>query len=223
MHKSWTEVTARDREEWQASYERKVRASKAECAEYLLLSDGEKLIEIDHFFALAYDKGCAQRIDSCGSNPERAPCLRSDKACDLFVARTLRLLLNEVRVLREDVKKRRDQTNPPHQSQLEFTLLEEVRSLRQGIGQSSFSLLNEVRVLREDVEKRRDQTEPPHPSIIESSLLEEVRNLRQDIGQSSLLKELKELRQGLIPLQRANHFMYVSYACLGVLVLLLFK
>ena len=198
-------------EERQASYERKVRAGKAFLDEYLLLSDGEKLMEIDDFFRFAY-------IDSYGT-----VCLNSAKACDLFVARTLRLLLNEVRVLREDVKKRRDQTNPPHQSQLEFTLLEEVRSLRQGIGQSSFSLLNEVRVLREDVEKRRDQTEPPHPSIIESSLLEEVRNLRQDIGQSSLLKELRELRQGLIPLQRANHFMYVSYACLGVLVLLLFK
>jgi hypothetical protein len=128
---------------------------------------------------LAYDKGCPRRCDSCVSGPERAPCLRSDKACDLFVARTLRLLLNEVRALREDVQKRRDQTNPPHQPQLESSLL-----------------------------------------------LEEVRNLRQDIGhvgQSLWLKELKELRQGLIPLQRANHFMYVSYACLGVLVLLLFK
>jgi len=144
-----------------------VRAGKAFLDEYLLLSDGEKLMEIDHFFAMAYDA-------TFGSVH-----LRFDKVCDLFVARTLRLLLNEVRALREDVQKRRDQTNPPHQPQLESSLL-----------------------------------------------LEEVRNLRQDIGhvgQSLWLKELKELRQGLIPLQRANHFMYVSYACLGVLVLLLFK
>ena len=175
MHKSWTEVTARDREEWQASHERKVRALKAECAEYLLLSDGEKFVEIDHLFALACSQGNPTSVDQYSSKSEVAPQLYPNKACDLFVARTLRLLLNEVRVLREDVKKRRDQTNPPHQSQLEF------------------------------------------------SLLEEVRNLRQDIGQSSMLKELKELRQGLIPLQRANRFMYVSYACLGVLVLLLFK
>jgi hypothetical protein len=179
MYKSWHEVTARDREEWQASHERKVAALKVEFAEYLLLAHGEKFVEIDHLFALACDRGCPQRVDSCGSGPEQAPKLRYDKVCDLFVARTLRLLLNEVRALREDVQKRRDQTNPPHQPQLESSLL-----------------------------------------------LEEVRNLRQDIGhvgQSLWLKELKELRQGLIPLQRANHFMYVSYACLGVLVLLLFK
>ena len=160
-------MEAPSKEEQQASYERKVRAGKAFLDEYLLLSDGEKLMEIDDFFRFAY-------IDSYGT-----VCLRSDRACDLFVARTLRLLLNEVRALREDVQKRRDQTNPPHQPQLESSLL-----------------------------------------------LEEVRNLRQDIGhvgQSLWLKELKELRQGLIPLQRANHFMYVSYACLGVLVLLLFK
>jgi hypothetical protein len=163
-------------EERQALLKREVRAAKAFLDEYLLLSDGEKLMEkadgeklmeIDYFFSFAY------------GNPSFGVHLHSDKVCDLFVARTLRLLLNEVRALREDVQKRRDQTNPPHQPQLESSLL-----------------------------------------------LEEVRNLRQDIGhvgQSLWLKELKELRQGLIPLQRANHFMYVSYACLGVLVLLLFK
>jgi hypothetical protein len=153
-------------EERQALYNRKVRAGKAFLDEYLLLSDGEKLMEIDYFFGFAYNA-------SFGSVH-----LVSDKVCDLFVARTLRLLLNEVRALREDVQKRRDQTNPPHQPQLESSLLEEVRNLRQDIGH---------------------------------------------VGQSLWLKELKELRQGLIPLQRANHFMYVSYACLGVLVLLLFK
>jgi len=145
-----------------------VRAGKAFLDEYLLLSDGEKLMEIDYFFSFAYGAANFGSVDLLANN-----------VCDLFVARTLRLLLNEVRALREDVQKRRDQTNPPHQPQLESSLL-----------------------------------------------LEEVRNLRQDIGhvgQSVWLKELKELRQGLIPLQRANHFMYVSYACLGVLVLLLFK
>lgn len=181
-------MTARDREEWQASHERKVRALKAECAEYLLLSDGEKFVELDLLFRLACAPGHPRSSDRCGSSPEQAPAVLRDKACDLFVARTLRLLLNEVRMLREDVKQRRDHhTNPPHQSH------------------------------------STDHVNPPHQSQLESSLLEEVRNLRQDIGYSSLLQELRELRQGLTPLKRADHVMYVSYACLGVLVLLLFK
>ena len=184
-----------------AAHERQVETLKAELLD-LIPANQDGPITDDRLFAWACDRGSSgayncQKIE---------PVLITDKVGEVLIVRRLSVLIDEIRGLQQHISSSPGlpENNTNLSVQAIGELKEELGNSRALQSQLFSSLLQEVRQLKQTFEKH-------------SELLPEVQELAE------LLPEVQELRQALRSQHYSNRSFLLGCACLGVLILLLFK
>ena len=188
-------------EEANAAHEKKTETLKAGLFDFIQANQDGSFAN-DRLFAWACNRG-----QSGAYNTQKfEPVLNADKVGEVLIARRLSVLIDEIRGLRQHISSSpglpENNTNVSVQAIGE--LKEELGNSRALQSQLFSSLLQEVRQLKQTFEKH-------------SELLPEVQELAE------LLPEVQELRQALRSQHYSNRSFLLGCACLGVLILLLFK
>ena len=181
-------------DEARSTHEKKVETLKAQLIEFVQ-ENQDGLLTNEHLFSWACARGQAPSFDNCRvSGQNIPPDVRSDRVGEVLIIRRLSVLLDEIRGLRQDIN---SSPRPPENK-------------RVGSG-------------NEDLKEELGNSQALQSQLF-SSLLQEVRHFRQAFEkQSELLPEVRELKQALRSQQYTNRFFFLGCACLGALVLLLFK
>ena len=184
-----------------AAHERQVETLKAELLD-LIPANQDGPITDDRLFAWACDRGSPPGTYM----GHKLPQFNADKVGEVLIVRRLSVLIDEIRGLQQHISSSPGlpENNTNLSVQAIGELKEELGNSRALQSQLFSSLLQEVRQLKQTFEKH-------------SELLPEVQELAE------LLPEVQELRQALRSQHYSNRSFLLGCACLGVLILLLFK
>jgi len=184
-----------------AAHGKKVESLNAEFFDFIQANQDGSFAN-DRLFAWA----CKEGSSGAYNCQKIEPVLITDKVGEVLIVRRLSVLIDEIRGLQQHISSSPGlpENNTNLSVQAIGELKEELGNSRALQSQLFSSLLQEVRQLKQTFEKH-------------SELLPEVQELAE------LLPEVQELRQALRSQHYSNRSFLLGCACLGVLILLLFK